>query len=153
MGNKTYYYLSGDTAAGQLTCLQNTTESSHLQTLQSLSENLQGRSQHNHASEHQPGTLVGIPCLPFSCSQKGAPCIEDRSSFTIKISAVGSTGLEGTGYLIQSLQSEVTAKQVKDLPTISFSTPSQPLIPCKIQCQTQRLSTTLPPSVTGGKGK
>lgn len=61
--------------------------------------------------EHQSGTLVGIPCLPFFCSQKETPCIEDRPPFTIKISAVESTGLEGTGYLIQSLQSEVSTKQ------------------------------------------
>lgn len=105
MRNKTYYYVSVDTASGQLTF---TEHNRALQTLQSLSE---GRSQHNHASEHQPGTLVGIPCFPFFCSQRGAPCIEDRDSFTIKISAVESTGLEGTGYLIQSVQSEVTTKQ------------------------------------------
>lgn len=49
--------------------------------------------------------------MPFSCSQKEAPCNEDRSLFTLDISAVESTGLERTGHLIQALQSEVTAKQ------------------------------------------
>lgn len=47
---------------------------------------------------------------PFLFSERGA-LHEDRCSFTTKISATKNTGLEGTGDLLQSLQSEVTTNQ------------------------------------------
>lgn len=88
-----------------------TQDSSLLQTLQSLSENLQGRFQHNQASLCKSDIVVEISYMLFSFSHKGAPCEEDTRLFTIRINDVETTGLERTGHLTQALQSGITTKQ------------------------------------------
>lgn len=88
-----------------------TQDSSFLKTLQSLSENLQGRCQHNQASACKSDILVEISYVLFPFSHKGTACKEDTNLFTIRIKAIETTELERTGHLIQALQFGIMMEQ------------------------------------------
>lgn len=120
-----------------------TQDSSSLQTLQSLFENLQGRSQHNQASAWKSDIVVEISYVLFPFSHKGAPHKEVTNLFTIKIKAIKTTKLERLDDLIQALQFGIMMEHfsLKVLPTISSSCPSQSLAnwqPSQTQAFTQQ---------------